>query len=365
MRLFFTPATWAGTGFLLLGILLLLLPLLLLGWLRRPAYRQLWGAGLALSALFAGGLLLALLLTAPSGRPGPDSPVHHRFSQGGSFRRYSLTNLIPEIEQVNLGFYLMPYLDPILTREQAARVSTYTLDLYREMEADENFRELGSAMGLAYAQLLGLPFDAGHYYLYVPQQVREGPLPALIFLHGSAGNFKAYTWLWSKLAQEEGFVIIAPSYGFGSWDEAGTDAVLNALDDARQVVAIDPERIYLAGLSNGGIGAGRLAIARPDLFRGLIFLSPVMPTGLVDGETFQRLWADRPVLVLSGAADRRIPLAYVEERVARMAAGGIDVTSIIYPDEDHFLVFSRPEEIVADVAAWLRQTAPGTGLHEQ
>jgi hypothetical protein len=134
---------------------------------------------------------------------------------------------------------IMPYLDPILTRDQARRVSVFTLDLYRDMERDPDFHRLGSAMGWAYAELLGQPFDVGHYYLYVPRNRGSGPSPAIVFLHGSAGNFKAYTWLWSRLAEEQGMVVIAPSYGFGNWDRAGVVAVLRALDDAATLVDID------------------------------------------------------------------------------------------------------------------------------
>jgi len=36
-----------------------------------------------------------------------------------------------------------------------------------------------------------------------------------------------------------------------------------------------------------------------------------------------------------------------------MQQASIDVTPIIYPNEDHFLVFSQPEAIMNDVAGWL------------
>jgi len=81
-----------------------------------------------------------------------------------------------------------------------------------------------------------------------------------------------------------------------------------------------------------------------------------MAPAIVDDPAFHRQWANRPVLILAGAVDRRIPLAYVEERVARLESGGVDVMSVIYPGEDHFLVFSRPERIRQDLAGWLAET---------
>lgn len=355
MWMLFNAQTWIGLGLGICGLLLFSLPYLLFGWYLQRDKRKIWGGGSAIITMLVSGFLVVVMLAAPSGSSGPQSPVQHRFFREEYFHRFSLSNTIPEIEQMNLGFLLMPYLDPILTAEQAERVSVFTLDLYREMESNRDFHELGSVMDLAYADLFGLPANAGHYYLYVPQNKAEGPLPAIVFLHGSGGNFKPYIWVWSKLAEAKGFVIIAPSYGFGSWDQDGVDVVLEAIEDAKQVVNIDEDQLYLAGLSNGGLGVSQLADEVPEMFRGLIFLSPVMANHIVDSPAFQGKWQNRPVLVISGAVDRRIPIGYIEQRVSTMEAGEIDVSTVIYPDEDHFLLFSQPQNIMDDVANWLEE----------
>jgi pimeloyl-ACP methyl ester carboxylesterase len=351
----FRAESWVGVGLALLGIIMVLwLGSGLLGWLQ-PARRALWG-WTSLALALAGLALLGLILWyTPDGRPSPTSPVQHRFTQPVAFQRYTIANIVPEIEQINLGFAVMPFVDPLFTFSRAQRVAPFTLALYREMEEDPNFHQLGSAQGWAYTELLQQPFEVGHYYLYLPQQRPEGSLPVLIFLHGSAGNFKTYTWVWSKLAEQQGLVVIAPSYGFGNWRYPDTiEVVSRALADAATQVEIDPERIYLAGLSNGGLGVSYLAAAQPDQFRGLIFLSPVMETRLVDDPAFLERWRGRPVLVMTGAADERIPLRYVEQQIRVLREGGVAVTEHIYPGEDHFLVFSQPEAIREDVLQWLR-----------
>jgi len=317
--------------------------------------RSLWGwisGGLALAAL---AILSGVLLATPSGNTDPGSPVSHRFTTDARFPRYAISNIVPETEQINLGFVVMPYFDAIFTHEQARRVRGFTLDVYQEMDRDPDFRALGSAMGWAYADLLGQSYDAGHYYLYVPRNRPVEPLPAIVFLHGSAGNFKTYTWVWSSLAEELGYVIIAPSFGFGNWREpGGVDAVVKALADAQTVVELDETQLYLAGLSNGGLGVSLLADAAPQRFRGLIFISPVMATEVIDRAAFQSAWARRPVLIVTGQADERVPVAYVTERAKRLERGGVAVKSIIYPEEDHFLFFAQRERVIADVSRWLR-----------
>jgi hypothetical protein len=61
--------------------------------------------------------------------------VRQHFTSDIRFPRYAFSNVVPEREQVNLGFLVTPSLDPFLTRAQARRVSAFTLDLYREMDA--------------------------------------------------------------------------------------------------------------------------------------------------------------------------------------------------------------------------------------
>lgn len=346
--------SWTGRALAGLGFAAIILPVAAT-LARRPEKRHgLWHAVTIVTAVGALALLATILQNVPSGIVPPQSPVRHHFTTPTQFPRYSPANIVPEIEQINLGFLLMPYLDPILTRQQASRVSEFTLELYREMEREADFQRLGSAMRFSYAGLLGQSPDAGHYYLYVPRNRGEGPLPAFVFLHGSAGNFKAYTWLWSKLAEEEGMIVIAPSFGFGNWRRPGGAAsVLRALDDAATLVEIDEERVFLAGLSNGGLGVSQLAAQAPDRFAGLIFLSPVMDTRVLESGAFLQGWQSRPVLVLTGEDDRRIPYEYVQRHARLLAKAGVRVTEIAYPGEDHFLIFSRPEQVIQDVSEWL------------
>ncbi len=355
--LLFKAQTWTGIGLALSGLITILVPITLIFSYQLSLHHRLWSKVTLILTVCLIGLIALILWTTPTGSPSTQATVSHRFTQATTFPRYTLANIVPEVEQLNLGFTVMAYLDPVLDMGQAARLSALTFELYRDMENNPDFHTLGSVMGWAYAELLGQPFDVGHYYLYIPQNQNDKPLPVLIFLHGSAGNFKGYFWLWSKLAEKQGVVIIGPSFGFGNWQPpASIEAVLAALDETSTLVTLDYERVYLAGISNGGLGVSQLAEAAPTQFCGLIFLSPVMVQEIIDSDTFQTHWRERAMLIITGENDRRVPVEYVKRRVAHLKAGMVDVNSIIYPDEDHFLFFSQPEHVLDDVSTWLTAT---------
>ena len=351
----FCAVTRVGSSLALAGCFLGILPAALYLRFQQKPYNHRWRYASLSMALLVIGMIAGILFSAPSGKTASNSAVSQHWTHEEQFQRFSIVNLIPETEQVNLGFMILPYMDPYLTRKQAQRVSTFTLALYQEMDRDPDFWQMGSAMGGAYADFLSLPFETGHYFLYIPHNRPNENLPVIVFLHGSFGNFKAYTWAWAKFAEAHGFIIIAPSFGFGDWRQpGGMQTALAALEDAKRWAQIDESRIYLAGLSNGGLGVSLLAQEAPQQFKGLIFLSPVMVTEIVDQPAFQHAWKGRSVLVITGEADERIPLSYVEERVRRLKDGGVSVTYITYPGEDHFLFFSQLSKVLGDIFDWIK-----------
>jgi pimeloyl-ACP methyl ester carboxylesterase len=340
-----------ATGALLLGIA----PGL--AWMNpeRPWFQR--SAWIALGSWLL--ITLWLILVSPDGRPPDGARVQNRYVGGAwHYQRCALGALLPEVDQFMLGFPLVPAVDPLFTRKQARSVSRLTSSIYAELEADADFRALGSVMPDAYDDLWGRHFDHGHYFLYVPPQLdRKTPAPALVFLHGSGGNFKAYTWLLSRVADERRMVLIAPSCGIGNWEaQRGPLAVAAALDDAAKALPLDMSQVHLAGLSNGGLGVSRTAASEAGKrFRSLIFLSPVGDETALASSAFASQWRDKPVLVITGETDDRVPLAYVNGIAATMRNSGASVEMSTYPNADHFLFFSHRDQCLEQLSAWVKR----------
>ncbi|MEZ6185839.1 MAG: hypothetical protein R3F62_12620 [Planctomycetota bacterium] len=105
-------------------------------------------------------------------------------------------------------------------------------------------------------------FDRGHYWLAAPEG--PGPFPLLVFLHGNAGPFQFYPHALAQTANEAGYAVAFPSWGFGVWDRPAGYARVEAVVAAVEAeLSIDPERVVVGGLSAGGFGALG-AIAHPS-----------------------------------------------------------------------------------------------------
>jgi pimeloyl-ACP methyl ester carboxylesterase len=212
---------------------------------------------------------------------------------------------------------------------------------------------VGSVMGCAYADAFGLRCGHKHLFAYVPEHKPGQKLPVILFLHGSVGNFKVYMWTWKRFADAHQVAIVAPSFGFGNWNQpGGMEAIDAAYDFCVHHAELDASRVILAGLSNGGIGVSRAFCRSPERYRGLIYLSAVMEPAVMASPAFQQACEGKRVLVIHGDQDERIPLKYVQEPVAGLA-GKAQVEMKVYPGEDHFLFLSKRDEFLGDVARWV------------
>ncbi len=124
------------------------------------------------------------------------------------------------------------------------------------------------------------------YKLYVPASAPPGPMPLIVMLHGCKQNpddFAAGTRM-NALAEQHGFVVAYPAQsrkanGSNCWNwfrsadqvrEGGEPSILAGI--ARDVIeaeGIDPQRVFVAGLSAGAAMAVILGNTHPDVFKAV------------------------------------------------------------------------------------------------
>ncbi len=291
----------------------------------------------------------------PDGLPLRCSSVRSCFSGATAYRRASMANIVPEMDQLILATYVIPAMDPMMDKPNTTELRGQVREVYGEMRRSPEFECLGSVLNQTYLDLfLGLR-PVGHFYEYIPSTVTNARLPVVLFLHGSLGNFRGYLWVWKRIADEYGFAIVAPTFGAGNWDDPGGE---DAIEQARQYCASNPamdsSRIYLAGLSNGGLGVCLGARRSPKAYRGLIFISPVLDLDVLLMDPFVAAWKDKPILILHGTADNRIPSSYISEAVDSMVRNGMHPECKFYDKQTHFLFFTIRDKVSYKIGNWLR-----------
>ncbi len=158
--------------------------------------------------------------------------------------------------------------------------------------------------------------DLRNYWLVSPEGIdRAKPAPLLLVLHGSAGSgedmMKVTQRGFERLADKEKFVLVYPDALERRWNDQGgmVDDVGFLLTIVDKLVAdglVDKTRVYVTGISNGGMMAQRLACEQADRIAGIATVAGGLPEPL---QATCKPTRPLPVLVIHGTEDPIVPWA--------------------------------------------------------
>lgn len=180
---------------------------------------------------------------------------------------------------------------------------------------------------------IGLTTLADGGVAYRPASADERA-PLLLVLHGGGGTASGMLNAFRELADKQGILLVAPQSRGRTWDvviagvrrgRTGQDSRFGAdilrVDAALQAVlrraSVDRTRIVAAGFSDGAGYALSIGLANPQLFAGVLSLSPgfIIPP--------PRMPAKQRIFIAHGNVDRTLPFAN-SQRIAHAlsSAGG-------------------------------------------
>ncbi|BCX02958.1 MAG: hydrolase [Candidatus Roseilinea sp.] len=204
-----------------------------------------------------------------------------------------------------------------------------------------------------------------NYLLFLPASYGQDPQvkwPLLVFLHGSreVGRDinRVRRAILPQIVEENPdfpFIVISPqSPTMQQGWYPSLDAIEALLDELQVELAIDPDRIYLTGLSMGGYGAWALAMDDPDRFAAI---APVVGGYFYNARQLCAL-KDKPIWVFGARLDRNVPLRESERVVNALQACGGKPRFTVFENADHDLGWELAYR-TTELFEWLLQQRRG------
>jgi predicted peptidase len=181
-----------------------------------------------------------------------------------------------------------------------------------------------------------------NYLLHVPSSYGNEPdkqWPLLIFLHGSreVGRDinRVRRAILPQMVEENPdfpFIVMSPqasSQQYGWYPSL--KSIEAAVDELMQEYNIDPERVYVTGLSMGGYGAWALMMDAPERFAAV---APVVGGYFYNPSQLCAI-KDKPIWIFGAKRDRNVPLKESERVVRALKACGADPKFTVFENADH------------------------------
>ena len=182
-----------------------------------------------------------------------------------------------------------------------------------------------------------------NYLRYLPPEYGKTPgkkWPLILFLHGAGerGDNLELVKIHGipKIVEERDlpFVTLSPQCPINHWWSEYLPVLDCLLAETIQTLDVDPQQIYLTGLSMGGFGTWHMAAEYPHRFAAI---APIC-AGMLWMFGFPQRSAEIkhiPTWAFHGALDHVVPMDASEVMVQCLKEAGADARLTIYPDLDH------------------------------
>jgi phospholipase/carboxylesterase len=198
------------------------------------------------------------------------------------------------------------------------------------------------------------PGSRGGFSLYVPEYYTpERAWPLVMALHGGSGNGRGFLWSWLRDARSFGAIVVAPTATGNTWALMGEDTdtpnLARILDSVRARWNIDPTKLLLTGMSDGGTFCYVTGLEAASPFTHLAPVAATFHPLMAEMADAQRL-RGLPVHIVHGRLDWMFPVQVARRTRDLLTAAGTDVTYRELEDLSH----CYPREMNAEILRWLR-----------
>ncbi len=283
-------------------------------------------------------MLLCLALGAGAGAaaladqtPGQTDPALQTL-----IREYGETHDAERAEQL---------LAEVLNRKDATPAAVSSI-----LTAGRSYRS--QPVGVQPNQIVGVGTRPFFYGLYVPNSYSPDKAHGLVVcLHGAGFTGDSYLERW-QTRLGDGYILACPTISMGNWWTRTAEEL--ALATIRAVEAryrIDPDRVFLTGMSNGGIGAYLIGAYHATRFAAVVPMAAGLDEVLLP---FLENFRQTPLYIIHGKQDQVMPV-----RLSRSIDEALTDLGYAHIYREHDRVHPHagghffPREELPDLVAWL------------
>ena len=175
----------------------------------------------------------------------------------------------------------------------------------------------------------------------------------VVCLHGAGFSGDAYLERWKGRLGDE-YLLACPTYAAGAWfTRQAEDLVLATIQYVRHRYHVDPDRTFLTGMSNGGIGTWLIGMHHAPLFAGIAPMASGLDNVLMP---FLANLMNTPVYMIHGVKDQVMPVE-LSRSISR------ELTALGYPhvyrehQHEHPMAGGHyfPREELPELVAWFNK----------
>jgi phospholipase/carboxylesterase len=236
-------------------------------------------------------------------------------------------------------------------------VNRFFLDAERRQDKDFQVRFLQPAPDGTGVMCFGDdPKARNSVWVYVPETYSpDTALPLAMCLHGGSGRGRAFLWSWIRDARSRGAIVVAPTSLGETWAISGNDVdtphLAHILDFVRGEWNIDPQRMLLTGMSDGGTFTYTSGLEAGSPFTHLAPVSAAFHPVLVQMADSDRI-RGLPIHIAHGSLDWMFPVDMAREAERYFRAAGAAVTFREVEDLSH----TYPADLNGAMLDWIDQS---------
>ena len=200
----------------------------------------------------------------------------------------------------------------------------------------------------------------GGFSLYVPEYYDEKESwPLIVALHGGSGHGRDFLMTWLVTARTRGAILLGPTARDRTWSLMGPDIdtanIEGMVERVRERWNVDPERLLLTGMSDGGTFCYVSGLRSDSPFTHLAPSAASFHPMLLEGTTRKRLEGLR-VYLMHGVLDWMFPVDIARTANQALGAGGAQVVYREIEDLSH----TYPRDENPRIMDWLLTGEPSS-----